>query len=384
MHVLVNSMIRCGGSLLARMLDGHPAVMSMPIEMSYATRKVFWTNLKNLCMLKDIDGLVRDLNLARSLGKLARGRITKDIYGKADIKFDYDAFIEDLHGLLRKKDPLTPHDAVDCIFQAFFQHWDGGAHHPGPDVRATVNHLSMMCFADPLTFREFFNPGLMIQPVRDPRPWYSSMKRLFGVENDHSVFLPVSITLWAEATIRAFVHSRFFKFGYRLVRLEDLLVDPEGSMRALCSSLNIEYDPVLVLPTMGGRPWLGNSSDGPMQGIEISVLTRWKEVITPKERNFIEDQCGGLMRILGYAGDRLEPILSDAHQVTIPLLRAEFNLDPADDLARLRDESRRMSILLHYIYNESIMRHLCGRYTMQSTGGMGILKRLLKEAFGRR
>ena len=375
-------MIRCGGSLLARLFDGHPSVMSMPIEMSYSSRKVFWDDLDDLCGSRDFHGLVTQLNLERSFEKLARkGWITKDIYGKGNIQFDYQAFIDDLCDLLGEQASLTPHVAVDCIYDSFFKHWDDGIHNPGLGVKATVNHLSMMCFADPLTFKEYFKPGLIVHPVRDPRAWYSSMKRLFKVENNQRVFLPVSILLWAESTIRALVHSRFFGSFYRLMRFEDLIVNSESSMRTLCEPLGIEYDSALIVPTIGGKAWLGNSSTGPLEGVNPRVLDRWKKDLTKYELGFIEEQCGSLMETLGYRGHKIDHIQVDVEHVVIPVLQAKFRLDPIDNLSRLREESRRMSILFHYIYNDSIMRVLCGRYTEKTNIGVRSLRRLLPKSF---
>ena len=66
-----------------------------------------------------------------------------------------------------------------------------------------------------------------------------------------------------------------------VVRFEDLLEDPEGQTRRICSGLDLEFDPAMLdVPRVGSS----HQADQPdVRGIDRNASGRWKSGLTPTE-----------------------------------------------------------------------------------------------------
>jgi len=378
-HILINSMSRSGGSLIARMLDGHPELLVMPLEMKYSPLKVAWPDLRDTG--GDFSEIAKRFDLVGTFAKFSKGgRLTKDLYGRKGIDLDWDKFTADIKAGLEDRE-INLKTVTDAVTSAFFRAWDSGAHLK--DVvtpKYLVNHLSMMCLAYPGTFFEAYPGGYAVQVVREPRSWYASVKKVFEIPDKDPVFAPYALYLWAETSIRALVYAKFFKGRYLLVRYEDLVLDPEGSMRALCGRLGIEFEPALTRPTIGGDPWRGNSPYGPQDNVSAAPTTRWKEILTSEEVKYIEENFGDLARVLGY-GDELGRVDFRADRAAMPALDCVFHLDFATERDLLLEETRRMSMITYQVYNRNVLRSVGGRYKKRS-GLLGPAMSFIKKRSG--
>jgi len=146
-----------------------------------------------------------------------------------------------------------------------------------------------------------FPTGRMIHMIRDPRDRYAS-----------------SITRWSRgagrvggATARWLYSTRLARRNearypdrYRIVRYEDLVVDPEGVMQAVCRFLGEAFDPVMLslegAETFRGRG--GNSSYGRHGEAHISPRSvgRFRSVLSDREVAFMQAHAGREMRRMGY------------------------------------------------------------------------------------
>jgi hypothetical protein len=109
--------------------------------------------------------------------------------------------------------------------------------------------------------------GMKLHWFRDPYPFLgpeiSRMKRSYYLMEKFSKLYP----------------DRFYVLVY-----DDLLKDPEGKMMELCRFLEIDFNPVLLKPSIIGETWGGNSwSNEFFTGINTKPLQRWKTEITPGE-----------------------------------------------------------------------------------------------------
>lgn len=146
-----------------------------------------------------------------------------------------------------------------------------------------------------------------IHLVRDPRDNFAAIKS--GIKKKYAgygdtemslLFSTVTRNIWglkyAELNRRVLGDER-----YRVVRFEDLVVDPDSVMRGVAEWLGIDFADSLLRPTVCGRSTGGNNFDGKVfSGISSDHLGRWRERISPEEAAVIEFSFGKEMIELGY------------------------------------------------------------------------------------
>jgi hypothetical protein len=154
----------------------------------------------------------------------------------------------------------------------------------------------------------------VVHMVRDPRAVMASQKkrwqrrrlsktaaRVPGYEslrvwvNYH----PYTIArLWSRATAAALAlegHPRV-----TLVRFEDLVRDPEATVRHLCARIGIGYEPGML--DVGQVNSSHQSSVGGMRpGLNSDAIDKWQDVLSTAETAITEGRCAPWMRRFGYA-----------------------------------------------------------------------------------
>lgn len=94
--------------------------------------------------------------------------------------------------------------------------------------------------------------------------------------------------------------------GYLVVRYEDLVSSPEATMRRVARHIDIDYSERLLVPTLRGRPWGGNStSEKQFQGISDVAANAWREEIRPFEIHLVNSFARPVLERFGY--DSLVP-----------------------------------------------------------------------------
>jgi len=89
--------------------------------------------------------------------------------------------------------------------------------------------------------------------------------------------------------------------NYRLVRYENLVLEPEYEIRQLCEFLEIDFQPEMLKPRQFGSSFrsIGNNK----QGIERSSLERWRTSISRLAAKIIDLLHRRAYRSLGYGND---------------------------------------------------------------------------------
>ena len=92
------------------------------------------------------------------------------------------------------------------------------------------------------------------------------------------------------------------------VRYEDLISNTEQCCRDICLFLGLEYDPALLdicqFRDGLGKPWMHNSShyaDKEVKEINKGSIDKWRNVLSNRERIFIELLCLPEMKAWGYS-----------------------------------------------------------------------------------
>ena len=146
---------------------------------------------------------------------------------------------------------------------------------------------------------------LLIHTTRNPKAVYASQAAKY-VRPDQSwisrswlrfkQFVHINIQI----TWTARIHNRLCKLpNYRLIRYEDLVLDPESNIRQLCNFLEIEFQPEMLRPKQFGSSF--DSMGRNHQGIERSSLERWRSSISPAVAKIIDNCHIRAMRSLGYS-----------------------------------------------------------------------------------
>jgi hypothetical protein len=109
----------------------------------------------------------------------------------------------------------------------------------------------------------------------------------------------------AQYRASARVHLRFRHLrNYKLFRYEDLLAQPEKTLRDLCEFLDMEFTPNLLHPEKGHHEHQRSSLTGRQQkAFDASAAIRWQEVIPATDKWLITTLTRGSMEKLGYDPD---------------------------------------------------------------------------------
>jgi hypothetical protein len=80
--------------------------------------------------------------------------------------------------------------------------------------------------------------------------------------------------------------------NYKLILFEELIEEPEKILKEMADFLGVEFEPSLLMPTVFGEKWSGNStSNKQFEGISKDVLYNWQHKISKSEEQLIFNAC---------------------------------------------------------------------------------------------
>jgi hypothetical protein len=101
-------------------------------------------------------------------------------------------------------------------------------------------------------------------------------------------------------TARLHHHFRHLR-NYRLFRYEDLLAEPEKTLRKLCEFIDVEFSEDLLHPETGRHEHQPSSLTGKQQkAFDASAAVRWQKVIPAFDKWLITNLTRRSMNTLGY------------------------------------------------------------------------------------
>ncbi len=148
--------------------------------------------------------------------------------------------------------------------------------------------------------------------IRDLRDFLLSYKGRWKVttqahkERLRNLYHPVITTLLWKATVRKIMTLAADAGGdrYIVLRYEDLVRDPEGSARRICTLIGEAYEPDMCQVDEN------NSSDAASkQGIYTSSIGRWESGLSAEEIFIAQSLAGVEMAFLGYEAKAVQPNL---------------------------------------------------------------------------
>ena len=364
--VFIGGINRSGGSLLARLFDGHKNFASYPLELPFPHDNSFYNIFENysgipMTVPSNYDGNINSINRNLYGGnesrsplpdlKIQNNQIEKNILNLLDItetrpkvplkwgteksdpvgvrknylekafydnirtNFDFDKFLQLFHSFSMTAGTCA--EVYDARHKAYFSSWDDG------QIAKRATHVVMhdsggLYLTNIDSFFTTFPDSFFVFPVRDVMGYVASEKtrlarRYFGTRRFAKPTLPnyfirkfkyydldAKIRAWMSSITRGYLLQE--KFGvassFLVYSNECLLNHPEKTMKSFCDIMKIEYDPILIKPTIKGKPWRGNSHQGPSKGINKQLANYYPKVLSKNEIERIQSATDGIRDFL--------------------------------------------------------------------------------------
>jgi len=302
--VLISQVQRSGGTLLSQLFDHHPQLHAHPHELHTGhPNKEAWPVL-DLSRPSEWFHILYERPAKRSFNEGYRKLVSL----KAAAEDEGEAFpfvfppsaqkmLFDL--CVAQWQPSSSRGVFDCYMTSYFNAWLDNRNLYERDKR-WVTAFAARLSHHPESVEGLFDTypdGRLISIVRDPRSWYLSARGYRDIdpserrERDYGT-IEAAVALWkesAEAMLAA--HARYGD-RFRAVVFEDLLTEPEATMRSLAAYLGIDFDPILTLPTFNGLPIKADSSFAVSgHGVSSEPLLRYRTILSAEEIAYIEEQA---------------------------------------------------------------------------------------------
>jgi hypothetical protein len=158
---------------------------------------------------------------------------------------------------------------------------------------------------------QWFPDSKIIHITRDPRAVAMSKTNdpsgtvIKILEHPRLAWLIRKLSVWlviAQYRRTARIHWRFRHVGnYKLFRYEDLLAEPEKTLRSLCEFIDVDFTQDLLHPEAGHHEHQPSSLTGTQRkAFDPIAAVRWQDVIPAFDKWLITKLTKGSMRTLGY------------------------------------------------------------------------------------
>jgi hypothetical protein len=178
---------------------------------------------------------------------------------------------------------------------------------------------------------EWFPDCKIVHITRDPRGLAMSKSNdpsgtaIKTIEHPHLAWFIRKASVWftiSQYRLAAKQHVRFAHLdNYRLFRYEDLLADPEKTLRELCTFVGTDFTKEMLEPERGRHEHQPSSLTGRRKkAFDSAAATRWQSVISQADYWLISCLTKTSMRKLGY-NPKTHPIFRNVTEASSPIPR---------------------------------------------------------------
>jgi hypothetical protein len=287
--IMVSQVERSGGSLMAQLFDGHPALLAHPAELKFGyPTKETWpsTDLPNL------DEQFRVLFEPRMVEFCETG-YAKGHHNEERKNFFFVPYVqrEVFREVLKKANGSSSRDILNAYFTSYFNAWLNMRNRI--DQAKFVTGFVPMMAAQERNMQEFWRiypDGFLISIIRSPLSWYPSFARVRGDRGFSTV--EVSAARWNASTAAMFRERERRKDRVLVLRFDDLVSNTEATMRLVCRRIGLEYHPLLVSPTFNCEAVRSNSIFGATEaGVVTSAPAQRDSLLNDAERDYLTTHC---------------------------------------------------------------------------------------------
>jgi len=160
-----------------------------------------------------------------------------------------------------------------------------------------------------------------LQVVRDPRAVCASKN-----VNDDVKYPWLFLTRqWRKLAILSHLYGEWFEDRVHVVRYEDLVQSPHETVDGICDFLDVALDEDLLDPSNfvdgAGEQWLQNTSyQGSSASFNTDSVDKWRDVLTDREAEYVEQLTYPGMSVYGYDQDTSGFGLSDDIALDPPMV----------------------------------------------------------------
>jgi len=276
--IFITGAHKSGTSLLRSLLDGHRNLFVLPFETHFLANCGLQPlyPLRNACQLD----FIRNSNFIERTKKIVYDYMDNNSKFTDSNKFNINKDLLD-----KTLNGINPQLGTRELYQSFCEAVYKSIY---PDelkdirvVEKSVENAEMAW-----VYQNLFPDSYFIHIIRNP---YANLVSLRKFKTNAKTF-PSLI----ELLLSLYINYKYLELNqriignYYLIKYEDLIEDPETSMKNLSDFLGIEYVPILLKPTSLDQPWESNSVYG-SRSPEITNSNRfkWKDVIEPLEIYYI-------------------------------------------------------------------------------------------------
>ena len=333
--VFIAGINRSGGSLLARLFDGHKDFASYPTEVGFKFDYTSYGFLDKITgtptYIPDFDKNIDPVKyfnaeneiVSHKWGKetsskfgIRKNYLEKAFYEKSiETNFDHELYLEKLNKYCSKS--KSNQELFESKHKAYFESWDNGAYFNDPKYIVTHDSNGLFLSDFDKYFNEFKNSFILV-PIRDCIGYVASEKtriarRFFGskrfakplppnflIKRFDAYDLNSILTTWLISISRIKILQEKHNSKNNLItyRFEKLVEQPSNAMRILSNKLNVNYEDNLLSPTLCGKKWLGNSQQGKNNGINSKPNQYYKKILREDEINYIKSRIKYIDQII--------------------------------------------------------------------------------------
>ncbi len=279
---------KSGTSLLRSLLDGHPDLFVIPFEshffqwmgndilypyrQQHQNASIETTTQRMVNWMEQVNTVADDYSDSNMVGKIDVGSF-KTTLGTVDPKQEkaaFEGYVQAIHQALHQQ-PCSKR-----VVEKSVEHAEFAANIKQLYPNAKFIHIVRNPYSNLVSLRKFKTPG-----------HFPSIIEVLNTLKIGYHFL--------------YQNQRYLPHDYHVVKYEDLVQDPEGSIQQIASFLNIVPHENLLHPTSMGEAWEGNSMSGQkFTGIDASRLHRWKNDILPIEVYYANRMFSHVLNDWGY------------------------------------------------------------------------------------
>ena len=333
--VFIAGINRSGGSLLARLFDGHKDFASYPMEVGFKFDNTSYGFIDKVTgtptYIPDFNENINPVEYFDAEKEVVSYKWGKETSGKFGIRKNYleKAFYEKSvetdfnHKLYVEKlikyctGSKSNQELFEGKHKAYFESWDNGAYFNDP--KYVVTHDSGGLFLSDFNkyFNEFKNSFILV-PIRDCIGYVAAEKtriarRFFGSKRFAKPLPPnflikkfdiydlnsiINTWLISISRIKLLQENTNLKNNLITYRFEKLVEEPSNSMKILSNKLNVNYESNLLSPTLCGKKWLGNSQQGKNNGINSQPNMYYKKILREDEINYIKSRINEIDKVI--------------------------------------------------------------------------------------
>ena len=310
--VLICQAQRSGGTLLARLFDGHPQCHAHPHELLIGYPKPqTWPELPLDEEPEVWFAKLQEKKLSLLFSKGRRKIPLKTVIERPDEghyplilppAFQRLLFLDEVE----RRSPITSErEILDCYMTSLFNGWLDNQNLRGQEKRWVIAFSPRRAWGDGLEkLFDIYPEGRLISILRDPLSWYSSAQGRDPEADPEGL-----LALWKRSAREMLEADRRYGERVCIVRFDELVLDTAATMGRLADYLGIDFDPLLTTPTFNGYPVGANSSYGTgSTGVVTDPVERHKELLSAEQRELVGGECEELYQeVLGLAGRHAGP-----------------------------------------------------------------------------